>query len=364
MEVWDLKEGQVIKYEGTSSLLISCFDPEKSLYLYEPGESRKGPYFSGLEIPTMCSVSPDKERYKEFEKNRAVKLYVPPWTLPELLAVGEFVLRRSPNQMPLTAKEISERFHKFGGIFRHVFAPNIGKIEEEQRRAIQDLDPKDFFRGRKGVSHCVAQYVVITEGPDAYENASIDFLCDYVREAAEGSFTKLALSDKILMLRENDRCPTLMASKCELTYEEVVLQRLRQGVDWQKKNFNDPLYSDFNLKLKKIVLGKPPMFTDMEPDVLYKSFKSTYPAVDMMYRTSEGFLYGLQITREKNRKEIATSAVDKWLNSIGWTDNMEKVRIAVIPKPDLAEELKVVYVGDGTGYPQLEMWKVPSDYGR
>ena len=271
--------------------------------------------------------------------------------------------------MPLTAKEISERFHKFGGIFRHVFAPNIGKIEEDQRRAIQDLDPKEFLldeinRGRKGVSHYVAQYVVITEGPDAYQNANIDFPSDYVRKEAEGSFTKLALNDKILMLRRNDECPTFMASKCELTYEEVVPLRLRQGVDWQKKNFNDPLFSDFNLKLKKIVLGKPPMFTDMEPEVLYKTFKSTYPAVDMMYRTSEGFLYGLQITRGKNRKEIATSAVDKWLNSIGWTDNMEKVRIAVIPKPDLAEELKVVYVGDGTGYPQLEMWKVPSDYGR
>ena len=85
MEVWDLKQGQVINYEGISRSLLSCFDPEKSLYLYEPGESRKEPYFSGLQIPTMCSVSPDRERYKEFEKNRAVKLYMPPWTLPELL---------------------------------------------------------------------------------------------------------------------------------------------------------------------------------------------------------------------------------------------------------------------------------------
>ena len=58
---------------------------------------------------------------------------------------------------------------------------------------------------------------------------------------------------------------------------------------------------------------------------------------------------------------------------------MKKVRIAVVPKPKLsvtkkrkkpdlapylAEKLKVVYEGDGKGYPPLEVWKVPSDYGR
>ena len=67
MEVWDIKGGKVMQYEGISRSLLQCFDPKKSIYLYEPGESNKGPLFAELSIPIMCSVSPDIRRYKEFE---------------------------------------------------------------------------------------------------------------------------------------------------------------------------------------------------------------------------------------------------------------------------------------------------------
>ena len=67
MEVWDIKNGQVVTYGGSSLELLQCFDPKKSLYLYEPGKSLEEPYFKGLSLPIMCSVSPDIRRYKEFE---------------------------------------------------------------------------------------------------------------------------------------------------------------------------------------------------------------------------------------------------------------------------------------------------------
>jgi hypothetical protein len=137
------------------------------------------------------------------------------------------------------------------------------------------------------------------------------------------------------------------------------------GVDWQKKKQSDPLFSNFSLKLTKIVEGKPPVFANMESGSLYKSFKETYPAVDMMYKTDEGLIYGLQVTRLTNRtRKIKMSAVDEWLDTIGLKDNKENVRIVVISKPTLADDLKVEYegVGNANAYPQIEVWKVPKDY--
>ena len=123
MHVWAIEGGKVMKYEGISRSLLQCFDPKKSLYLYEPGKSFEEPYFEELSLPIMCSVSPDIRRYKEFEKNGALKFFMPPWTLPELLAVGEFVRKRSPNQVPLSPEDMSKRYYEFGGIFRHVLPP-------------------------------------------------------------------------------------------------------------------------------------------------------------------------------------------------------------------------------------------------
>ena len=141
----------------------------------------------------MCSVSPDAKRYKEFQKNGAVKLFMPPWTLPELQAVGEFVRKRNPNQMPLTPKDISERFHAVGGIFRHVFDPHFKIVLVAQSEAISELDPKKFKlnkldRDLPQVSHYVAQYIVTTEGDNAYQEANLDLVSDGVREAVAAQF--------------------------------------------------------------------------------------------------------------------------------------------------------------------------------
>ena len=365
MEVWDIKNGQGMTYDGSSLGLLKCFDPKKSLYLYEPGKSIEEPYFEGLKIPTLCSVSPDSRRYKEFQKNGGVKLYMPIWTLPELQAVRKFIADRNPEMMPLTEEDISGRFHDFGGIIRHVFSPDIDEVSKQQQRAIEDLDPKKVFlddidRGSKGVSHLVAQYNVTTEGPKAFRKANIDFVSVKVREAVEAQFLHLDFNDKIRMLMKNDVNPAFMASICPMHFEDVIAQRLIQGVEWERRNL--PL---LKLNLTEIVKGEPPAYADMEPGVLYKPSRSNYPAVDMMSKTEEGLLYGLQVTRlQDGTRKVKVSAVALWLKSIGLMDRMDLIRIAVIQKPDLAAKFKVEYEGDSKGYPQLEVWKVPLDYGR
>ncbi len=372
MQLWDLKKGQVMDCVDSTFRFLSCFDPRKTFYLYEPGKSKTEPHFEGLQIPTMCSVSPDERRYHEFQKDGAEMLYMPTWTLPELEAVGKFVLNRSPEQMPLRLADIRGRFNKFGGIFRHVFAPETSTTENSQKRAIQKLDPKAFLidsvnEDKREVSHFVAQYRVVTEGKNAFKEAHLDFVSEEVREEVESRFSELDLNEKVCLLRQSDQSPLFLRSMDRgiyAIYEDVIAERLCQGVRWEKKKLTDSDFSKFKLKLIKLVKGKLPKYENMEAKVLYKPHKSNYPAIDMMYKKN-GLVYGLQVTRQEDRtRMIKTSAVDAWLEDIGMENNMDKVRIAVIPRPDLAGESKAKYEGDGRGYPQLEMWKVPPKYGR
>ena len=261
MEVWDLKRGEVLKYEGSSLGLLLCFDPRKTFYLYEPGTCFDEPHIEGLEIPTLCSASPDIRRYKEFCKSGAVKLYMRTWTLPELQAVRKFVFDRSPKQMPLSENDISERFEDFGGIFRHVFPPNATAIKVDQRRAIQALDPKEFLmndldRGLNGVSHFVAQYRVVTEGDNAFQEAYIDFVNDKIPIEVEAEFLNMSLSDKVGLLRQSDESPLFLSSMGRGIYdiyEAVIAGRLIQGVRWEKKNLTDTNFTAFDLELADLM---------------------------------------------------------------------------------------------------------------
>ena len=372
MQVWDLKQGRVLNYAGSFRSLLMCFDPKKSFYLYEPGDSLKGPHYLGLKIPTLCSVSPDERRYKEFKKNGAVKVYMPTWTLDELQAVRDYIHKRSPDAMPLNNSAIAERFNIVGGIFRHVFAPNFNAVLKDQEEAIKELEPKKFSlnkldRQLKGVSHYVAQYRVTTEGDDAFLDANIDIVSEAVRNATVARFRELKLDEKIDTLITNDHRPKYMSAMCPLYYEDVVAGLLYQkgGIEWERRKRTDAEFSRFNMSVTAIKEGKqPPVFANMVPGVLYRSTKGNFPAVDMMLRTEDGLLYGLQVTRLEQNRTIVTAAVDNWLKSVEMNNSMEKVRIAVIPKPALADNFKAKYDSNISGYPLLEVWKLPSDYGQ
>ncbi len=206
MQIWDIKHRYVMDSVADPRLL-SRFDPEKSVYLYEPEGSLKGPHFGGLSIPTMCSVSPEESRYKEFRKDGAVMLYMPTWTLPELQAVRNFVADRNLEEMPLTEADILERFNEFGGIFRHIFSADINMVRKQKAHAIASLDPKKFLLDeidRAHVSHFIAQYKVTTEGLGAFREAHIDYVSLNVENQIKSKFANLDLQDKILVLRKNE----------------------------------------------------------------------------------------------------------------------------------------------------------------
>jgi hypothetical protein len=250
-----------------------------------------------------------------------------------------------------------------------VFSQDVDSIRGDQRRAIEDLDPRKFFidqidRGRKEVSHFVAQYQVSIEGEKCFREAHLDFVSEQVRLAAQEQFGMLELNQKIRFLRKNDEIPTFMASACRSIYEEVIAANLVQGVSWEKSTRNMH-FSRFNLKVKKSVEGRPPSFEKMEPRVLYRSLKENYPAVDMMYKTDDGMLVGIQVTRlQESTRTVKRDAVDSWLDSVGLGGRIDRsnVSIAVVPRPSIASEFTAYYDVPCVGYPDIEIWSIPSDY--
>ena len=85
-QLWDLNNARVMECRRSDgSGLLSCFDPSKLVYLFEPGASIKEPELQDFLIPTLYSCSPNDKRYKEFKKRGAIILYMPTWTLEELL---------------------------------------------------------------------------------------------------------------------------------------------------------------------------------------------------------------------------------------------------------------------------------------
>ena len=133
MTIFDIANRKAERVDGCPGTLLDCFDPETSLYLMEPGITVAEPFIEGLLIPTLATVSPNPARYKEFCKNGGIAMYMPVFTLPELLAIGKYLLENEhvPEllQPEYSSEQITKRFHQFGGIFRHVLPVSLDYLD-------------------------------------------------------------------------------------------------------------------------------------------------------------------------------------------------------------------------------------------
>lgn len=134
MTVFDIANRKADKIQGYPITIFDCFDHKTTLYLMEPETSVKEPHIASLSVPTLVTASPLLARYKEFIKNGGDKFFMPAFTLPELLAIGEFLVSTGSVQGNLvkeyTPAAISERFGLFGGILRHVLPLSLAYLTE------------------------------------------------------------------------------------------------------------------------------------------------------------------------------------------------------------------------------------------
>jgi hypothetical protein len=166
---------------------LNLFNHKRVLYFFEPLSDR-----SILPLPlhlsSLTTLSPFEERIHEYQKDGLTQLMFPCWTLDHLS-----VAAKNDPDIPLELEEVADRFSRFGGIIRHVFAPNTQKYEENQRDRINgadltilratttgiDSDPK--APGNNVSGYLLSYCNMATAGPDRFRHAVLDFTSDFVR---------------------------------------------------------------------------------------------------------------------------------------------------------------------------------------
>jgi hypothetical protein len=233
----------------------------------------------------------------------------------------------------------------------------LSELREKKFLLIQNLNTKSFMVANEldpvNISHLIAQYSVLKEGPLAFLKKELVYVSESVREQIVEKFYSVDLAFRIQTLIQNDK--TGYKDKiCRDIYESVIFDLLTgdDDIEWKKIPFT--LDGQKNgtaeiLKLPKMKKNResPPKFTKMERNTLYQPIQGNYPAVDMMFVSESGELVGINVTRQNKDKQISYSAIEKWINEMGVND-LSKVRIAVVPSPIEVDSYKIKVLMSGT----------------
>ena len=384
MSVFDIANRKADKIQGYPITVFDCFDPKTTLYLMEPETSVKEPHIASMSVPTLVTASPLLARYKEFCKNGGVKLFMPVFTLPELLAIGQFLvsIERVPEDLlkEYTPDAISERFGIFGGILRHVLPLSLDYLVESlaaRKDAIENSDAhallSSYTLDKEKISHHIMQYSVDTIGPNRFTSFTLDFVSPSVVTDLQKKLTECSTAEKVLALRRNDETG-FMNEACPKLYEDVIAALLTtdMGVSWQKrdacvggtsKGDSDGWTDQDRFKLGGIAHGEPPVFADMKLNTLYVPLKSNFPLVDLLCKVDNNQLVAFQVTRQrKSSKDVSPNAQQIFKEKLGLPD-LSPLRFVLIPSPSFADSAKLASKGDND-LGSYEVWKVPADYGR
>jgi hypothetical protein len=300
----------------------------------------------------MITVSPDIVRYKEFMKQkRAIPLIMPVWEEAEFIAVSKYLL---PSQTEEDQKRVEEvvkkRVEEFGGIFRYVFGSEDDQILARSNRdqAITEVDLRYLLAAATiddvRVSHFIAQFSKIptrdTEKSKAFRSFEIDLVSEEVEKELQDKMKALSIYDKIVTLKKNDQSPGYFSKLSRDIYEEVIAERLVQGVIWQQRGNLSQEYSEFKLQLTSSTTL--PLFSRMENDTLYRPLKENYPLADIIYKQNEK-LVAIQVSREVGgKRSIDKSTIILFLDHLK-SENIkeEDFTYYYCPSPQYADSATV-----------------------
>ena len=369
--VYDTSSGEALDLDmlrGSTYKVLSAFDGPDSLYLFEPGGTVAEPFFEGLVIPTLITVSPNILRYKEFKKNGGKIVYMPVYDLDELLGIGAYL--RDNGLVPpgmeaeYTDKEITGRYARYGGAIRLVLPMTAIDIEDnclEQNEAIRDADFSGLMYGtirmNRGItSGHVMQYDVERKGATAFRSAGLRFVGDIVVDALVKSEYKATTVNIIAALLHDDQ---LMSAymKCgkimELLFQRYVTTQ--NGIQWEQREVIEGAKEGPAIEWKPytLLLNSPqdeniPKYSDMEPEVLYYPREENFPAVKCFYKSRDGMLVAFQITRQRTpEKTLRLLALKLFCDRVGLTpqDAALKLELVLVPRHPEANKANFYYTG-------------------
>jgi hypothetical protein len=208
MYLYSLEDSKVFYSPKFSSLILHRLPASHTLYWYEPAVTKNIPVTRSQDIPTLATVSADIRRYEEYQKIPGVlKLYMPVWTLEELLSVGkDFRLRMKGTLLYdfFSPDKISDRFKKYGGIFRFVLPTSIEylvEVDNNRKDALANADVRKLLLSTdiqmQHASSYVLHYNVIREGENAFKYKSMQFASEEVERHVRSKEASIPLSEAI-----------------------------------------------------------------------------------------------------------------------------------------------------------------------
>ena len=211
------------------------------LYLYEPGlEVNQPPLLA--EAPCLSTLSPRKNRIKEYLKEEPHQLYMPVGEYNELKYIAE--------EEKLDLEVLERNFQIFGGIFRYSLIRMERQLEEKTKMVNTrcnkvsadmlcsiatdiDDDPQSTLEGN--ISGFILSYTDIRrDGNQAFRSPSLTMTSDHVRQRIMNKMSLASYHQHLAMLAK-----VLKHESADLTgkdLEESVVHMLSAGpatVGWQ-----------------------------------------------------------------------------------------------------------------------------------
>ena len=315
----DCKAFRTTSVDLGHTILLRNFHHDAVLILVEPMYSKEEPIvYSG--IKTILTCSPDQQRYKEFLKKGAGKVFMPVWSLDELKAVGAHI-RHHSGQKLLDSDKIEERYHRFGGIFRHVIPVSSNAVVNAERLQAQVLGrtrPVDvFFKGtdieklddqKDNISHMLLHYDVNYEEEDFMQFEMV-FASEYVKKMIEQEDSNDEdLHTSVVQLNRMFRGGR---NEDHFVFEHVVYQGLRRS-DWKWEIYHEErqewVNCKFEFKAGQLVDKEDEeILKNMQTNILYRPLNPQFSTIDMLWveldEHGQKEFFGIQVTFAKEHSK-------------------------------------------------------------
>lgn len=196
MTVYFLETGESHFIRDGDGSLLACFDPETSLYLYEPYQSRREPHIAGLNIPTFATVSPDTSRYSQFSKNGGLIYYMPVWELTDLITAGLYL--KNKGKVPVDLLEyysedsIRERFAS-----KDYLIYIAAQKKQELKRAIYEKISTIEDLQESKVSSLIALYDVQTDGNFPFKTKTLKFSSEQTAKKLQSQRVRKGFGERV-----------------------------------------------------------------------------------------------------------------------------------------------------------------------
>ena len=265
----------------------------------------------------IFTSSPDLKHYKEYEKNKAVSLFLPCPSEEEVLAMGDVIL---PGQRDVLSKDVDE----VGPFPRVIFGRKTDKFVQDRKAALDEMSVGQLVKIAATIERREDSLIPITshrilkmDSDPMLEDQTERFL---VTKKVLNPASKAVVEDLTKRLEEKTADDLLedlhSILTCrhpvgglgrEISYQSLVAKLLKRGDQAYHTAFTfhqDDTENAVEDSKKEWVPLELPAFTcmessqvrwvDMEENVLYEPFNPSYPFADLMWRVGD-VLYATQV---------------------------------------------------------------------